>query len=52
MVFDDIQNTYWIYDSHKVFEIVVSDEKRFVWRALLDQKQFQAALEFCPVSKR
>ena len=34
---DHQKNTYWLFTSNEIFEIVVTDEARDVWRILLGQ---------------
>ena len=42
----DIQkNTFWLFTALEIFEIVVRDEDRDVWKIMLDQQQFSAALQ-------
>lgn len=43
----DLQkNTFWLFTAQKIFEIVVRDEDRDIWRIMLDQQQFDAALQY------
>lgn len=37
------KNTYWIFTQRDIFEIVVTDEDRDVWRIMLDRQQFDLA---------
>jgi hypothetical protein len=39
------KNTFWLFTTHEIFEIIVRDEDRNIWQILLDRQQFDAALE-------
>ncbi|EAA33759.3 hypothetical protein GE21DRAFT_4156 [Neurospora crassa] len=42
----DIQkNTYWLFTSQEIFEIVPRDEDRDIWKIMLKLKKFDAALK-------
>lgn len=42
----DVQkNTFWLFTAQEIFEIVLTDEDRDVWRIMLKQQQFDAALQ-------
>jgi vacuolar protein sorting-associated protein 18 len=43
---DHQKNTYWLFTSNEIFEIVVTDETRDVWRILLQQGQYEAAQRY------
>lgn len=38
------ENTFWLFTSSGIYEIVVRDEERDVWRILMDMNQFEGAL--------
>lgn len=40
---DHQKNTYWLLTSSEIYEIVVTDETRDVWKILLDQGNYDAA---------
>ena len=43
---DHQKNTYWLFTSSDVFEIVVTDETRDVWRIMLKQGNYEAAQRY------
>ncbi|EMC97314.1 hypothetical protein BAUCODRAFT_446682 [Baudoinia panamericana UAMH 10762] len=43
---DQQKNTYWLFTSNEIFEIVATDETRDVWRILLQQGHFEAAQQY------
>lgn len=43
----DLQkNTFWLFTAQEIFEIVVRDEDRDIWKIMLEQQQFDAALQY------
>jgi len=43
----DLQkNTFWMFTSQEIFEIVVRDEDRDTWKIMLDMQKFDAALQY------
>lgn len=43
----DLQkNTFWLFTSTEIFEIVVRDEDRDIWKIMKDMQQFDAALQY------
>ncbi|KAK3940505.1 Pep3/Vps18/deep orange family-domain-containing protein [Diplogelasinospora grovesii] len=43
----DIQkSTFWLFTSTEIFEIVVRDEDRDIWKIMLQMQQFDAALQY------
>ncbi|KAI9685631.1 MAG: hypothetical protein M1820_010774 [Bogoriella megaspora] len=46
LVSDTTKNTYWLFTTQEIFEIVVNDEDREVWRIMLENRQFDAASHF------
>lgn len=43
----DLQkNTFWLFTAQEIFEIVVKDEDRDIWKIMLDQQQFDAAMQY------
>ncbi|KAL5612787.1 hypothetical protein BROUX41_004129 [Berkeleyomyces rouxiae] len=50
----DIQkNTFWLFTSNEIFEIVVRDEDRNVWQIMMKTQQYPAALKYArtPIQK-
>ncbi|KAI0480651.1 Pep3/Vps18/deep orange family-domain-containing protein [Xylariaceae sp. FL0804] len=43
---DQQKNTYWLFTNQEIFEIVVQDEARDVWKIMLQRKQFDMALQY------
>ena len=43
---DQKKNTFWLFTSQEIFEIVVTDEDRDVWKIMLRDQKFDAALRF------
>ncbi|KND92396.1 Vacuolar protein sorting-associated protein [Tolypocladium ophioglossoides CBS 100239] len=42
----DIQkNTFWLFTTEEIYEIVVRDEDRNIWQIMMDKKQFEPALQ-------
>ncbi|KAI4928955.1 hypothetical protein J4E85_005577 [Alternaria conjuncta] len=46
LVADWKRNTYWLFTSQEIFEIVVEDESRDVWKIMLRAQQFEAASQY------
>ncbi|CAK7221508.1 tethering complex subunit [Sporothrix curviconia] len=43
----DLQkSTFWLFTAHEIFEIVVRDEGRDVWKIMLQLQQFDAAMQY------
>lgn len=43
----DLQkNTFWLFTAQEIFEIVVRDEDRDIWKIMLQTQQFDAALQY------
>lgn len=43
---DAQKNTFWLFTAQEIFEIVVTDEDRDIWKIMLEQQQFDAALQY------
>ena len=43
---DPMNDTYWVYTDQALYEIVIKDEDRDVWRAKLDLGEFEDALRY------
>ncbi|EEY20674.1 vacuolar membrane protein pep3 [Verticillium alfalfae VaMs.102] len=42
----DLQkNTFWLFTSQEIFEVVVTDEDRSIWQIMLKMQQFDGALQ-------
>ncbi|KAI9721508.1 MAG: hypothetical protein M1812_002270 [Candelaria pacifica] len=46
LVADQKKNTFWLFTTQEIFEVVVNDEDRDVWRIMLQNEQFDAALQY------
>ncbi|KAI9837476.1 MAG: hypothetical protein M1819_007124 [Sarea resinae] len=46
LVADQKKNTFWLFTSQEIFEIVVHDEDREVWKIMLKEDQFDSALQY------
>lgn len=43
----DLQkNTFWLFTAQEIFEVVVRDEDRDVWKIMLSMQKFDAALQY------
>ncbi|KAB5570153.1 putative vacuolar protein sorting-associated protein [Coniochaeta sp. 2T2.1] len=43
----DLQkNTFWLFTTQEIFEIVVRDEDRDIWKIMLSMQKFDAALQY------
>ncbi|POS83588.1 hypothetical protein EPUL_004950, partial [Erysiphe pulchra] len=43
---DQKKNTYWLITTEEIFEIVVSDEDRDIWKIMLKVEDFNMALKY------
>lgn len=43
---DQVKNTYWLFTTQDIFEIVVTDEDRDVWKVMLKSQQFSLASQY------
>ena len=43
---DQKKNTYWLFTSQDIFEVVVTDEDRDVWKVMLQKQQFGLASRY------
>jgi hypothetical protein len=47
----DLQkNTFWLFTGNEIFEIVVRDEDRDIWKIMLGMQEFDAALRYAHTS--
>jgi hypothetical protein len=42
--------TFWTYDSHSIFELIINNEEANIWKLFLEKKQFDTALRYAKVS--
>ncbi|KAK1228615.1 tethering complex subunit [Marasmius sp. AFHP31] len=43
---DPVRKTYWVYTDQSIFELLVANEDRDVWKIYLSMKQFDVALQY------
>jgi len=43
---DQQKNTFWLFTTQEIFEIVVTEEDRDVWKVMLQNQHFDAALRY------
>ncbi|KAG2023080.1 DigA protein [Coprinopsis cinerea AmutBmut pab1-1] len=43
---DPVRKTYWVFTDQSLFELVVTNEDRDVWKIYLGQGQYEAALQY------
>ncbi|KAJ3569421.1 hypothetical protein NP233_g5052 [Leucocoprinus birnbaumii] len=46
---DPVRRTYWVFTNQSLFEIVIGNEDRDVWKVYLEKGQFDTALRFSKV---
>ena len=46
---DPRSKTYWVYSNVSMFEIIVNDEDRDVWKVYLGREEYDRALEYAKV---
>ena len=46
---DPVRRTYWVYTDQSLFEIVVGNEDRDVWKIYLDKGHYEVALRYAKV---
>ncbi|ORX53539.1 hypothetical protein DM01DRAFT_1046133 [Hesseltinella vesiculosa] len=47
MAVDDIKKTFWVYTSQSIYELVINNEERDVWKMYLEKSQYNMALQYC-----
>ncbi|KAI8078651.1 Pep3/Vps18/deep orange family-domain-containing protein [Halteromyces radiatus] len=47
MAVDDTKKTFWVYTSLSMYELVIKNEERDVWKLYLEKKQYNMALQYC-----
>jgi hypothetical protein len=50
LVADIKKNTYWLFTTREIFEVVIIDEARDVWKIMLKTQQFDAASQYAKTS--
>lgn len=43
---DQQKNTFWLFTTQEIYEIVITDEDRDVWKVMLQTEHFDAALRY------
>lgn len=43
---DQQKNTFWLFTTQDIFEIVLRDEDRDIWQIMLQRQQFDSALQY------
>jgi len=43
---DFVKDSYWVFSTHSLYEILIIDEDRNVWKLYLKQKMFDTALSY------
>jgi hypothetical protein len=46
LVSDHKKNTYWLFTNQEIFEIVANEEDRDVWKMMLQNQDYDAALRY------
>jgi hypothetical protein len=49
---DPVNQTYWLYSDESIFELIVKNEDRDIWKVYLARKAFEKALSHAHVSQR
>ena len=44
-----MRRTYWVFTDQSLFELVVANEDRDVWKIYLEKEQFDTALRYAKV---
>ncbi|KAL1931607.1 hypothetical protein VTP01DRAFT_9750 [Rhizomucor pusillus] len=47
MAVDDIKKTFWIFTNQSIYELVIKNEERDVWKLYLEKGQYDTALQYC-----
>ncbi|KAI0887216.1 Pep3/Vps18/deep orange family-domain-containing protein [Annulohypoxylon maeteangense] len=47
---DQQKNTFWLFTAQEIFEVVVRDEDRDIWRIMLQRQQFDMAMQYAHTS--
>lgn len=46
LVADQTKNTYWLFTNQEIFEVCANDEERDIWKIMLKQQNYDAALRY------
>ena len=46
LISDQKKNTYWLFTTQEIYEIVVTDEDRDVWKIMLRSQKFDLASQY------
>ena len=49
---DQTKNTFWLFTSEEIFEIVVNDEERNVWKIQLNKGNFEEAQQYAKTAEQ
>lgn len=49
---DPKKSTFWVFTSAEIYEIVVTDEERDLWKILLKEKSFEKATRFAKTNSQ
>ncbi|EME81646.1 uncharacterized protein MYCFIDRAFT_32864 [Pseudocercospora fijiensis CIRAD86] len=49
---DHVKNTYWLFTPQEIFEIVVTDEARNVWKIMLKAGRYEAAQRYAKTAEQ
>lgn len=49
MAADPVRKTYWVYTDQSLFELVVANEDRDVWKLYLEKGNYEVALRYAKV---
>ncbi|PVI07680.1 hypothetical protein DM02DRAFT_512035 [Periconia macrospinosa] len=52
LVADIKKNTYWLFTNQEIFEIVMTDESRDVWKIMLKNQHFDAASQYAKTASQ
>ncbi|KAI9337160.1 Pep3/Vps18/deep orange family-domain-containing protein [Zopfochytrium polystomum] len=52
MVSDDTKQTYWIFTTNVLYELIVTDEDRGLWRFYLEKSNFEKARSYAKTDKQ
>lgn len=50
LVADVKKNTFWLFTTQEIFEIVVTEESRDIWKIMLKSQHFEAASQYAKTS--
>ena len=42
---DSVRKTFWVYTDQSLFELLVKNEDRDIWKVYLEREKFDAALK-------